>query len=150
MTRTAMICEKEYVVKNLIELEADANWSPPEGIFLVNCDNVSVSQGFIYDTETGSFTAPPPVEPEEELISKVPPIDFFERFTEQEQLKIVELTLTNAVVKLWYDKLMASKEVMLFDVKLSESLDNLVSLGALSENRRLEILPIQNSGITVL
>lgn len=150
MPKTAMICGKEYVVKNLIELEADANWSPPAGIFLVNCDNVSVSQGFIYDTDTGSFTAPPPVEPDEELVSEITPLDFFERFTDQEQLKIVELTLTNAVVKLWYDKLMASKEVMLFDAKLSESLDNLVALGAITDSRREEILPVQNLGVTVL
>jgi hypothetical protein len=90
----------------------------------------------------------PPTPPEPRSVT---PLQFFERFTADEQIAIVTATLTDPVVKLWYDKLLAAQEVVFADPRLSAGLDGMVAAGLITAERKTEILPeAQTSGVTVL
>lgn len=71
----------------------------------------------------------------------VDPIDFMERFTDAEQLAVVEATMTNASVKLWYDKMLAAKKVNFDDTRTQAGMAALVAAGIITEARSVEILP---------
>jgi len=97
------------------------------------------------------YVAPPPPPAPPSAPASTTPLQFFERFTDAEQLAIVTATMTNPVVKLWYDKLLASTSVVFADPRLSAGLDNLVTAGLITAERKAEILPeAQTSGVTVL
>lgn len=93
----------------------------------------------------------PPAPPPPTAPSSTTPLQFFERFTDAEQLAIVAATMSNPTVKLWYDKLLAGREVFFADPRLSSGLNSLVAAGLLTEARKAEVLPeAQTSGVTVL
>lgn len=72
---------------------------------------------------------------------KVSPLQFIERFTDAEQLAIVTVTQSNPQVKLWYDKLLASREVDFDDVRTQAGMTALVSVGLITSARSTIILP---------
>jgi hypothetical protein len=72
---------------------------------------------------------------------KVSPLQFIERFTDAEQLAIVTVTQTNPQVKLWYDKLLASKEVNFDDARTQAGMSALVAAGLITQERSVIILP---------
>lgn len=74
-------------------------------------------------------------------------LEFFDRFTEEEQLAIVAATMSDPQIKLWYDKLLAASFVDFNDQRLQAGLQAMVAKGLIAESRRLEILP--QSGIPV-
>lgn len=96
----------------------------------------SVTQG-----ETGAVVfGTPTITPSPNPLESVTPLQFFERFTEAEQLAIVSATMQSAAVKLWYDKLIAATEVRFDDPRLPVGLTALVSAGLLTEERKTQVL----------
>lgn len=77
------------------------------------------------------------------------PLQFIEKFTEEEQLAIVTATMTQPVIKLWYDKLLAAGTVDMADPRLQAGMNALVSAGLITAERKEEILPTETSGVTV-
>jgi hypothetical protein len=125
----------------------------PHGGQAVNInDKPEVGPGWLYQSDQFSMPAymaeaqAPEVAP-----LGTSPLKFIERFTEEEQLAVVSATLSNPAVKLWYDKLLAAREVVFADPRLAAGLDGLVAAGLITPERRQQILPeAQTSGVTVL
>ncbi|BEV07966.1 hypothetical protein [Methylophilus sp. DW102] len=67
-------------------------------------------------------------------------LEFLDKFTESEQLAVVEATMTNAAVKLWYDRLLAASFLDLADIRIPDGLNALVSAGLLEASRVAEIM----------
>lgn len=51
------------IVDNVIELDEQTEWTPPEGSSVINIDETPAGPGWAYDGTT--FTAPPPIDPDE-------------------------------------------------------------------------------------
>lgn len=100
-----------------------------------------------YNTDYQAYLAwlvegnrPEPADPVPEPVKVMSALEFFERFTEEEQLAIVTATMSNPAVKLWYDKLIAANEVNFSDPRLEAGLNNLVTAELITEDRKQEIL----------
>ena len=83
---------------------------------------------------------PEPADPVPAPVKVMTALEFFERFTDEEQLAIVTATMSNPAVKLWYDKLIAANEVNFSDPRLEAGLNNLVTAELITEDRKQEIL----------
>ena len=68
------------------------------------------------------------------------PLQFIERFTEAEQIAIVTAAQSSPALRLWYDKAMASQEVVSDDPRTVAGMDALVAAGLISEARKAEVL----------
>lgn len=68
------------------------------------------------------------------------PLEFIERFTDEEQLAIVTAAQSNPALRLFYDKLMASLNVVADEPRLISGLSMLVAAGLLTAQRKSEIL----------
>lgn len=68
------------------------------------------------------------------------PLEFLDLFTEAEQLAVVQATLSNAAVKLWYDRVLAATYITLDDPRVETGLAALTAAGLLSEERKLAVL----------
>jgi hypothetical protein len=111
---------------------------------------VAGDYGVVAEYDGPIYPEPDPNPPEPPVLG-ITPLQFIDRFTDEEQLAIVSATMTNPVVKLWYDKLLAAQEVVFADPRLSVGLDGLVAAGLITAERKAEILPeAQTSGVTVL
>lgn len=77
----------------------------------------------------------------ESSIRSCEPLDFIERFSEEEQIAIVTATLSNPQVKLWYDKMLASKNVNFDDVRTQAGMQALIDSGIITTTRSNEIVP---------
>lgn len=137
-------------VENIAIWDGTTVWKPEGESELIPCDGVSVDLGWLYNKASGTFDAPPTTPIAEALTTAITTLQFFERFTDSEQLAIVTATMTNPTVKLWYDKLMALQEVTLADPRLSAGLDSLVAAGLITSERKAEILPQATEGVTAL
>ena len=89
------------------------------------------------EDEANQPPPPPPAPPVSET-----PLQFFDRFTEAEQLAIVTATMAVPQIKLWYDKLIAATEVVFADPRLASGMDAMVSAGLITQARSEEILPL--------
>lgn len=83
--------------------------------------------------EAATFTSPP-------AAPRFVPLDFLDLFTEAEQLAVVQATLSNAAVKLWYDRVLAATYITLDDPRVETGLTALTAAGLLSEERKLAVL----------
>lgn len=79
--------------------------------------------------------------------AKTTPLQFMSLFTQEEQLAITAASLQSPEVRLWYDQLIASTEVVNTDPRIAGGLDSLVAAGLLTQARRDTILP-PTSGVT--
>jgi hypothetical protein len=75
----------------------------------------------------------------EKFISKVnprtwAPLTFLELFNPQKQLAVKQASMANAQIGLWYDKLLASSQVIENDPRLIEGLAFLVQAGILTQS----------------
>ena len=68
------------------------------------------------------------------------PLDFLNLFTEAEQLAVVQATLSNAAVKLWYDRVLAATYITLDDPRVEAGLQALADAGLLTEERKQAVL----------
>jgi len=62
------------------------------------------------------------------------PLAFLELFSPQNQLAVKQASMANAQVGLWYDKLLASSDVVENEPRLTEGLAFLVQAGILSQD----------------
>lgn len=107
-----------------------------------------IPEGFFAKWEGGWVLHPMPALPgeEEEEPASTPapprflPLEFLNLFTEAEQLAVVQATLSNAAVKLWYDRVLAASYITLDDPRVETGLAALVAAGLLSEERKLAVL----------
>ena len=67
------------------------------------------------------------------------PLEFLDLFTEAEQLAVVQASLSNAAVKLWYDRVLAASYITLDDPRVETGLAALTAAGLLSEERKLAV-----------
>jgi len=67
-------------------------------------------------------------------------LEMLDLFTEAEQLAVVQATLTNAAVRLWYDRLIAATFVTYQDPRTEGGLQALVDSGLLTQVRKDEIV----------
>lgn len=67
-------------------------------------------------------------------------LEFLELFTDAEQVAVVSATMTSPVVKLWYDKMLATMNITLSDPRTEAGLDALVAAGLLTAERKSEIV----------
>lgn len=67
-------------------------------------------------------------------------LEMLDLFTESEQLAVVQATMSNASVKLWYDRLIAATFVTYEDPRTEGGLQALVDAGLLDPGRKAEIV----------
>lgn len=91
------------------------------------------------ENETFSEAEPLPVDVSH-VKTQFSPLEFLELFTEEEQLAVVEATMSSAPVKLWYDKLLASTYVDILDQRTVDGLSALVAAELITEPRKNQIL----------
>ena len=75
---------------------------------------------------------PEPVTPEPQPRTWTP-LQFLELFTEQEQLTVKQASMANAQIGLWYDKMLAAKEIIETDQRLTDGLSFLVQANVLTQ-----------------
>lgn len=68
------------------------------------------------------------------------PLDFIERFTDEEQLAVVTAAMQFPALRLWYDKLMAAQQVVEGAPRLVDGMQALVAAGLLTQQRCDEVL----------
>jgi hypothetical protein len=83
---------------------------------------------------------PEPADVPVQAPASVTPLQYTERFTEAEQIAVVTAAMSNAQLRLWYDKLMAAQEVVFTDSRLVGGLDALVAAGLITADRKAELL----------
>lgn len=67
-------------------------------------------------------------------------LEFLDRFTDEEQISVATATMSNAQVKLWYDKLLAAEYIDITDPRTIGGVDALISSGLLDESRKDAVL----------
>lgn len=119
--RIVQVCENEFVV------------AAP--LFWVDCPNEIVADEFCY--VDGSFAK---VQRQAVGVRSMTSLQFMGRFTEEEQLSIVTQTMSNPMIKLWYDRLIAATEVIPGDARLVAGVEALVQHGLITAERAAEVL----------
>ena len=107
-----------------------------------------IPEGFFAKWEGGWVLHPMPALPGEEeeepastpALPRFAPLEFLDLFPESVQLSVVQATLTNAAVKLWYDRVLAATYITLDDPRVEAGLDALVEAGLLAEQDRAAVL----------
>lgn len=150
MKNVAVVNPLSGLVENVVVVDEAMEWSTPVGSQLVEIDGRSASIGWSYDASQDVFIQPEVPPTVETPVLSCTPLQFVDRFTDDEQLAIVSATMSNPAVKLWYDKLLAAQEVVFADPRLSAGLDNLVAAGLITAERKAQILPNATEGVTVL
>lgn len=84
----------------------------------------------------------PPQEPEPlpPQYPKFTALEMLDLFSDTEQLAVVNATMTNAAVKLWYDRMIAATFVTYEDPRTEGCLQALVDSGLLTAERKAEIV----------
>jgi hypothetical protein len=77
----------------------------------------------------------------EKSARKVLPLQFLERFTDEEQLALVTTSLSNPTIRLWYDKILASSEINFDSRQMQLGMIKLVNAGIITQERSLIIFP---------
>lgn len=67
-------------------------------------------------------------------------LEYLDLFTESEQLAVATAAMTNATVKLWYDRMLAASFITLADPRTEAGLNALVSAGLLTAARKAAIV----------
>lgn len=67
-------------------------------------------------------------------------LEFLDRFTEEEQLAVVQATMVSAQVKLWYDRLLAASFVDISDPRTEAGIDALILAGLIEADRKSALL----------
>lgn len=86
------------------------------------------------------FAESPPLPPKTPKVRRFTSLQVLDLFTEGEQLAIVEATLTEPAVKLWYDRLLAASFVSYEDPRTEGGLQALVDAELLTPERKDEIV----------
>jgi hypothetical protein len=114
--RLALIRTSDGVVENVIL--ADETYTAPAGYELV--ETSAAGPGWSYD---GQFS--PPVTDPPAPVRQFSVLDFMDRFTEAEQVAIVQASMVDAPLKLWYDRMLAAEFINLDDPRTIEGVEAL-------------------------
>jgi len=68
------------------------------------------------------------------------PLQFIDRLSEAEQLALATAAMTQAPIKIWYDKLLAADTLTLDDPRLAAGLQAMVAAGLLTPSRALDLV----------
>lgn len=128
--RTAVIDDTKVV--NVIE--AEEGFELP-GFLLVPTDTAGPGWSYV----DGEFVAPEPV-PVTPVYPQFTALEMLDLFTAEEQLAVVQATLQNAAVKLWYDRLIAATFVTYEDPRTEGGLQALVEAELITPERKAEIV----------
>lgn len=79
-------------------------------------------------------------QPQEPSYPQFTALEMLDLFTEAEQLAVVQATMTNAAVKLWYDRLIAATFVTYEDPRTEGGIAALVDAGLLTPERKSVIV----------
>lgn len=120
--RVVQVCDDEFPV------------APP--LFWVDCPDEIKADDFRYANNQFVRVERLPTT----VVRTMTSLQFMSRFTDDEQLAIVTQTMTNPVIKLWYDRLIAATEVIPGDERLIAGIGALVQHGLISEERANEVL----------
>lgn len=104
--------------------------------------------GELYPNFTGiewmmmSYWITPPVPPEPPVVYKsiLTPLEFLNRFTDEEALTIISLSKTTPSVELWWIKYNKAQDIDLDDPQTIDGVTSLETVGILSPGRAVEIL----------
>lgn len=124
-----------YKETEITQLFTRGKWQHPEtGIkYPANWNPLTIEGVIVIDE-------PEPLIESIQMVKSWTPLQFIEQFTDDEQLSVKTLSMSNAQIGLWYDKLLASQEVIVDDARLIAGLNALVSAGVLTQERVDEIL----------
>ena len=86
------------------------------------------------------------IEPEPQYKTQFTSLEFLDRFTPAEQLTVVQATLQDAQVKLWYDKLLAAEFIDLADPRTEEGIDALIGARLLAAERKAVLMSPEQVG----
>ena len=88
--------------------------------------------------EVATHTAPRPLPPP--TPKQFTSLEFFDLFTDAEQLAVASAAMASAQVKLWYDRMLAASFVSLSDPRTSAGLQALVTESLITQARMDAIL----------
>lgn len=97
-----------------------------------------VEQGWLY--QDGAFVAPEPEIPAVIPLRQLTFLAFMELFTEEEQLILVEASMTFPPIKLWYDKALGAQYIDLDDPRTGPGLQALVDANLITSERMAAVL----------
>ena len=130
----------QIIKYNNTDITAEFNagrWAHPvTGVKYPRDWDASTIEGVTVET----LPEPEPTPPQPTYKTQFLPLEFLSKFTEQEQIAVVQATLSSAQLKLWYDKMLAASFIDLSDPRTVGGLTALVSFGLLTEARKNEIL----------
>ena len=124
-----------YKETDITQLFTRGKWKHPDtGVKYPANWNPFTIEGVIVIDEPEPIVEPQPV------IKSWTPLEFIEEFTEQEQVSVKTLAMSNAQIGLWYDKLLASQLVVANDDRLLTGLQALVDAKVISKEKINTIL----------
>lgn len=102
-------------------------------------------RGEMVSIENGFSVAPVPEpeipeQPQPAAYPRFSALEMLDLFTEAEQLAVVQATMANAAVKLWYDRMIAATFVTYEDPRTDGGLQALVTAGLITAERKAEIV----------
>lgn len=108
-----------------------------DGVYSLN-DNVIPNAEWveIQKSEYDQLNVQPQLSPRTQFTS----LEFLDRFTEAEQLEVVQATMQSATVKLWYDRLLAAMFIDLNDPRTEFGIDALITAGLIAADRKAALL----------
>lgn len=91
------------------------------------------------DSPESGWTRQPPtpvIPPKTQFTS----LEFLDRFTDDEQLAVVQATMASPQVKLWYDRLLAASFIDIADPRTEGGIDALITAGLIDPGRKTALL----------
>ena len=102
---------------------------------------VSIENGFsVAPVPEPEIPEQPQPEPQPPAYPRFSALEMLDLFTEAEQLAVVQATMADAAVKLWYDRMIAATFVTYEDPRTDGGLQALVTAGLITAERKAEIV----------
>lgn len=124
--------------KGHVEFDMDAQGKKP-----ANEDLIDFAE-YQWAFQAWENAAPPPPPPP--CYPQFTALEMLDLLTEAEQLAVVNATMTNAAVKLWYDRMIAAAFVTYEDPRTEGGLQALVDSGLITAERKAEIVAAMQPG----
>lgn len=93
-------------VENIIVLDPESGWTPPEGTSVAPIDGASVTFGYLYDGET--FSPPPEPEPPAPVFPKISDRQFYQALATEPYATATGVTMAEAKAAVKIGQLPAS------------------------------------------
>ncbi|WP_201829532.1 hypothetical protein [Microvirga zambiensis] len=127
------------LVTNVIELDHEPTWGTEEEAALWRrVHGNTVVENYYTVNEDGTFSPPPGPAPV--VQRQFTFLEFMDLFTDQEQLTLVEASMSIPAIKLWYDKALGAQFIDLDDPRTEPGLQALVNAGLISSERKAAVM----------